>query len=174
MTHARWAPRLRRFLAGIAGLALLGGAALVPSAQSTDAAWTDAEVGAATFTATTLEAPVIATCDVRTLLNLGLVFTGVTIAWTSPYDASNVQLEINETVVPAANITQSGSGPYTYRASLSASLLQSLLGGLLGSDNAVEVVAVLPGTEWQSVPDTRTLSVGGVLGLLGANECTDP
>jgi len=174
MTRARRTRAPRRLLAGLAGIALLGGVVLAPSVQATEASWSDAEAGAAPFAATTLQPPTITACNVGTLLNLGLVFTGVTIRWTSPYGAQNVQLSINDVLIPASNVTQSGTGPYVYEASLTANLLQSLLGGLLGSANTVEVVTVLPDVGWRSIAATRTLEVGGLLGLLGSNTCTAP
>lgn len=174
MARARQPRRLPSLIAGLAGIVALCGVVLVPSAQDTDAAWIDAETGTAQFAAATLEEPTITACNVRTLLNLGLVFTGVTIRWTSPYGAQNVELRINGVRIPASNVSQSGTGPYAYEASLSATLLQSLLGGLLGSENTVEVVATLPNSGWRSVADTRTLEVGGLLGLLGSNTCTAP
>ena len=174
MIPTRRIRRSRRLLAGLAGIALLSGVALAPEVSTTDAAWADAEIGAAPFAAATLAQPSIVACDVRTLLNLGLVFTGVTIRWSSPYAATNVELSINGVVVPSTYVSQSGTGPYVYEASLSPTVLETLLGGLLGSVNAVEVVSTLPGSDWRSAAATRTLEVGGLLGLLGANRCTSP
>lgn len=164
--------RLRRVLglAAAASLFCLGGLSL---AQPTDANWADSEHVSSRFSATTLQTPVITSCTVSTLLNLGLVFTGFVITWTSPYPKQGVQLKIDDIVIPPEYITQTGTGPYSYRAEFSATLLDALLGGLFGSTNPV-VVRAVAGTNWTSPADTRTLRVGGLLGLVGPNNCTAP
>lgn len=164
--------RQRRALAAAIATSLLLGAWTVPRIQQTDAAFTDAEQAAATeFVSATLATPSITSCTAHTVLNLGLVFTGFTIVWTSPYALSGVQLRINGVLI-TSNIQQSGSGPYTYTAEFPLTLLQTLLGGLLGSTNTVTVQAVHPGSAWTSPTAARTLRIGGVLGLLGPNNCT--
>lgn len=162
----------RSLLAATAAASLLVGACAAPRVQSTDAAFVDLEQAIAPeFKSASLATPNITSCTVHTLLNLGLVFTGFTIVWTSPYPSNGVQLRINGVLI-TSNIEQSGSGPYTYTAYFPLSLLESLLGGLLGSTNTVTVQAVYPGSSWTSPAATRTLRIGGVLGLLGANNCT--
>lgn len=162
-------PATRRMLAGIAGFAVLIGIAAVPSAQLTEARFTDSEYAAASFQATTLATPVITSCTVTSFLG---TFTGFTITWTSPYLKVQERLSVNAVAVDNVNVTQSGSGPYTYSATLSSGLLNTLLGSLLGSTNTVRVETIYPGTSWVSNPATRSLSVGGLLGLGGNNTCT--
>ncbi|NYD54662.1 hypothetical protein [Microbacterium pseudoresistens] len=164
---------MRRALAAALGLGLIVGSASLAATPQTDAVFTDDEYAAASFSAGTVPTPTITSCTVSTVLNLGLVFTGVTIVWTSTYPPAQMRLTISGVTVPAQNIVVTGSGPYTYTATLNATLLQSLLGGLLGSENPVRIVATYP-QNWESVAATRTLRVGGVLGLLGPNNCTAP
>lgn len=158
-----------RVLAGVAGLAVLVGAATLPSAQLTEAQFTDSEYASASLQATTLATPVITSCTVTTFLGS---FTGVTIQWTSPYLKVQQRLSINNVAVDNVNVAQSGTGPYAYSTTLSSGLLGTLLGSLLGSSNTVRVQAVYAGTAWESPAATRILSVGGLLGLGGTNTCT--
>lgn len=162
-------PSRRRLLAGVVGLAALVGVATVPSVQMTEARFTDSEYAAASFTAATLATPVITSCTVTSFLG---TFTGFTITWTSPYLKVQERLSINAVVVDNTNVTQSGTGPYTYSATISSGLLNTLLGSLLGSTNTVRVESIYAGTSWASPAATRTLSVGGLLGLGGNNTCT--
>ena len=111
----------------------------------------------------------IASCSVTSLLG---TFTGFTITWTSPYLKVQQRLSINNVVVDNTNVAQSGTGPYSYSATISSGLLSTLLGSLLGSTNTVKVETVYPGTSWVSPAATRSLSVGGLLGLGGNNTCT--
>ncbi|KJL29703.1 hypothetical protein [Microbacterium oxydans] len=161
--------RSRRLLAGVVGLAVLVGVAALPSVQMTEARFTDSEYSAASFTASTLETPVITSCTVTSFLGS---FTGFTITWTSPYLKVQERLSINAVAVDNANVTQTGSGPYTYSATISSTLLNTLLGSLLGSSNTVRVESIYAGTSWASPAATKTLSVGGLLGLGGNNTCT--
>lgn len=160
---------VRRMLVGLIGIAALVSVATVPSIQATEARFADVEQTSATFTASRLVTPVITACTVTSFLGS---FTGVTISWTSPYLKDQERLSINTTVIPNTNVTQTGAGPYTYSATLSSGLLGTLLGSLLGSSNTVRVETVYPGTSWTSPAATRTLSVGGLLGLGGTNTCT--
>lgn len=160
--------RHRYALAGVLGVAVLVGAASLPAVPVTDARFTDSEYAAGSFTADRLAAPVITGCSVTSLLG---TFTGFTITWTSPYVKAQQRLSINNVVVDNANVTQGGAGPYNYSATISSGLLSTLLGSLLGSSNAVRVEAIA-GTSWVSPAATRTLSVGGLLGLGGNNTCT--
>jgi len=158
-----------RILAGAGGLAVLIGVATSPPVQMTDAAFTDSEYAAGSFTAATLASPVVTSCTVTSFLG---TFTGFTITWTSPYLKVQQRFSINNVVVDNTNVTQSGSGPYTYTSTISSGLLNTLLGSLLGSTNAVKVETVYSGTSWVSPAATRSLSVGGLLGLGGNNTCT--
>jgi hypothetical protein len=135
----------------------------------TEARFTDSEYASGSFTATRLAAPVITGCSVTSLLG---TFTGFTITWTSPYLKVQQRLSINNVTVDNVNVTQGGTGPYTYSATLNSGLLGTLLGSLLGSSNAVKVETIYAGTSWVSPAATRTLSVGGLLGLGGTNTCT--
>lgn len=49
----------RRMLAGVAGLSVLAGLAILPSAEMTDAQFTDSEYASATVTALKLLPPVV-------------------------------------------------------------------------------------------------------------------
>lgn len=158
----------RRVLAGAAGLALLVGAALLPPVPLTEARFTDTEHTAASLQASTLATPVITSCTVTSFLG---TFTGFTIAWTSPYAKAQQRLSVNAVAVDNAGVTQSGTGPYSYSTTVSSSALNTLLGSLLGSSNTVRVQTIA-GTSWVSPAATRTLSVGGLLGLGGNNTCT--
>lgn len=158
-----------RILAGVVGLAVLVAVGSTPAVQMTDAAFTDSEYAAGSFTAATLAKPVVTSCTVTSFLG---TFTGFTITWTSPYPKVQQRFSINNVVVDNANVTQTGSGPYTYSSTISSGLLNTLLGSLLGSTNAVKVEATYSGTSWASAPATRSLSVGGLLGLGGNNTCT--
>lgn len=158
-----------RILAGVVGLAVLVGVGSSPAVQMTDAAFTDSEYATGSFTAAALAKPVVTSCTVTNFLG---TFTGFTITWTSPYPKVQQRFSINNVVVDNANVTQTGSGPYTYSSTISSGLLNTLLGSLLGSTNAVKVEATYSGTSWASAPATRSLSVGGLLGLGGNNTCT--
>ena len=158
-----------RILAGVVGLAVLVAVGSTPAVQMTDAAFTDSEYVTGSFTAATLAKPVVTSCTVTSFLG---TFTGFTITWTSPYPKVQQRFSINNVVVDNANVTQTGSGPYTYSSTISSGLLNTLLGSLLGSTNAVKVEATYSGTSWASAPATRSLSVGGLLGLGGNNTCT--
>lgn len=162
-------PARTRILAGAVGLSVLVGVATSPAVQMTDAAFTDSEYASGSFTAATLASPVVTSCTVTSFLG---TFTGFTITWTSPYLKVQQRFSINNVVVDNTNVTQSGSGPYTYTSTISSGLLNTLLGSLLGSTNAVKVETVYAGTSWVSPAATRSLSVGGLLGLGGNNTCT--
>lgn len=158
-----------RLAAGLVGVAVLIGIASAPPVPLTDAAFTDREYASGSFTAATLSTPTVTSCTVTSFLG---TFTGFTITWTSPYQKVQQRMSINNVVVDNANVTQSGTGPYTYSATISSGLLNTLLGSLLGSTNAVKVEAIYSGTSWVSPAATRSLSVGGLLGLGGNNTCT--
>ena len=165
--------RRQRFRLGVAAIGI-GALILAGSlkAAPTEAAWADAELASspAVTAGARPDTPVITSCTVSTLLGSGLVFTGVMIVWTSPYLNDRVQLRINDVVI-TTGIVRTGTGPYTYTATLSATLLQSVLGGLLGSSNSVTVRAFYPGGSWESATANKTLSVGGLLGVSGSNRC---
>ncbi|KJQ54125.1 hypothetical protein RS85_02196 [Microbacterium sp. SA39] len=161
-------------LAGAVGLSVLAGVAVLPSAQLTEARFTDPDYASSTtFTAGALATPVITACTVAN--NVLGVFQSVTITWTSPYVAANVRLTATSGTttgtIPAANITATGpvGGLYTYTANVPQSLLASLISNLLGSTTTLSVTNVLPGTNWVSPAATRRLSIA----LLGLNaSCT--
>lgn len=159
----------RRVMAGAVGVAVLVGIVAAHPVEQTDARFTDSEYGTGSVTAATLATPVIASCTVTSLIG---TFTGFTITWTSPYLRVQQRLSINNVAVDNANVTQSGAGPYSYSATISSGVLSTLLGSLLGSTNTVRVEAIYAGTAWASPAATRTLSVGGLLGLGGNNTCT--
>lgn len=159
----------RRILAGAVGAVILVGVASFPPVELTEARFTDSEYAAGSFTAATLTAPVVTSCTVTSFLG---TFTGFTITWTSPYLKVQQRFSINNVIVDNTNVTQTGTGPYTYTSTISSGLLSTLLGSLLGSTNAVKVESIYAGTSWVSPAATRSLSVGGLLGLGGNNTCT--
>lgn len=163
----------RRLLAGIAGLAVLTAVAVIPTAQLTEAQFTDTEyTGPATFTSTALVTPSITGCTIQNLsvIGVGLVFQSVTLTWTSTYPSTNMHLTATSGTttgtVPAGNISASGpvSGVYSYSATLNQALLTSLVSNLLGSTTTLTLTSVLPGTSWVSPATTRKLTIG-LLGL---------
>lgn len=144
MTRARRVRTLRRILAGVAGIALLGGVVLAPAVQHTDAGWTDAEVGTAQFTAGTVPTPM-------TTKTPGCVASGgllgltpsVTISWRFPDDGAGYTLDDVE-----------------FGQVLTSGLLEPLLGGLLGN------------TTTTGTPQAYTTVVnsGLLTGLLGGSK----
>jgi hypothetical protein len=164
--------------AGVVGLAVLVGVAVVPSVGMTEARFTDTEhASSSTFAAQTLAAPVITGCTVQSLsvIGIGLVFQSVTITWTSTLPPANVRLTAtsgaNTGTVPSANISASGpvGGVYTYSATLNQALLTSLVTNLLGSTTTLTATNFLPGTAWVSAGASRKLTIA----LLGLNAtCT--
>lgn len=144
MTRTRRTSRLLRLLVGIACLALLGGAALVPSVPETDAAWNDAEVGAARFEARTVPTPIIAQTPgcVASGGALGLT-PSVTIHWRFPPEASGYTLADVE-----------------FGEVITAGVLEPLLGGLLGSTTTTETAG-----RFQTVVNSGLLT-----GLLGGSK----
>ena len=160
----------RRWMAGAAGLALLVGLAAAPPVQQSEAAFIDSEYGGGTFHAATLATPEVESCVARSLLG---TFTGFTITWSSAHDMGFQRLTIQGVEVPHGNISQEGNGPWVYSSTMSAGLLGTLLtGGLLGATNSVQIYTAT-GTNWRSpTRATRTLSIGGLLGLGGDNTCS--
>jgi hypothetical protein len=152
----------RRTLAAAVGLAVLVGVGVVPSVQTTEARFTDREhLSSSTFTALTLETPVITGCTTA-----GVVFQSATIMWTSPHPPTNMRLTVisgsTTSVVPSANISSSGpvGGVYSYSATLTQGLLASLISNLLGSTTTLSVASLVPGTSWVSGEATRKLTIG--------------
>lgn len=141
MTRTRRASRLRRLFAGMAGLALLGGAALVPSVPETDAAWTDAEVGAASFAAAEgLPAPVAWGSPQCSASNVLLLGGRVTIRWRVPEEAAGYSLDdvefgrvVDGVLTPIltdllGSVNTTGA-PEAYTTVVSGGLLSNVLGG---------------------------------------------
>lgn len=165
--------RRRRILAGLVGATLLLGVGLAPTAQTTDAAFTDPEYSRTTITAFRVPAPTIIACAVTN--NVLGVFQSVRLDWTSPYPAAGTRLTLTQgattAVVPASNITTTGpaAGLYTHSAVLTQALLTSLISNLLGSTTTMTATNLLAGTTWVSAGSSRQLSIA----LLGLNaSCT--
>ncbi|WP_188711250.1 hypothetical protein [Microbacterium faecale] len=130
----------RRILAGLAGLALLGGIALAPTAEQTDAAWTDAEAGAAEFTAGTALDPLVATGDGCVASGLLGIAPRVEITWHVPdgtaYTIDDVEFgQLNNGLLTPIidlellnSITTTGT-PDAYTTVITSLALQNLLGG---------------------------------------------
>lgn len=169
----------RRLVAVVAGLAVLIGLGAPAELEQTEAAWVDSEWAGATVTAGRLETPIVTSCQVSTLLNLGLVFVNAKITWTSPYPITRVQLAMRppggaDVVVQPSNIVENappGPGLHSYTVTVNQNLLQNVLSGLLGNTTILSVRAIA-GTNWRSPEVTKSLSVGGLLGLAGNNTCT--
>lgn len=148
--------RQRRILAGVVGVTMLVGVGVAPTAQTTDAAFTDPEYARTTITAFQVPAPTIIACAIT---NNGLgVFQSVRLDWTSPYPATGVRLTLTQgattAVVPAANISTTGPAAGS---------------NLLGSTTTMTATNLLVGTTWVSAGSSRQLSIA----LLGLNaSCT--
>ena len=159
--------RRRRIVAGIAGLALLLGVGLTPPVQQSDAYFTDAEYGSATFTSILLATPTITSCTVQN--NVLGVFQSATLVWTAPYPLTGVKLTATSganTGTVSSGISVSGpvGGVYTYTAVLTEGLLTSIISNLLGSTTTLAVTSVYPGSSWTSPAVTRKLTIA-LLGL---------
>ncbi|MGO1183282.1 hypothetical protein ACT3TB_09430 [Micrococcaceae sp. AOP34-BR2-30] len=154
-------------------MALLIGAVVAAQPQPTTAAFTDDAYAQATVNAGELAAPTITSCTTRHAL-IGLVFQSVTITWTSPYPQEHVRLSatINGTAYPIAagqiNVSGPVNGLYTYSATLSSALLESIIGNLLGSTTTLTVSNVYP-DHWVSQTRSRQLDIA-LLGL--TSSCT--
>lgn len=164
---------LRQVLVAVTSVALLLSAAVVAQPQPTTAAFTHDAYAQATVNTGELAAPTIMTCTTQHAL-VGLLFESVTITWTSPYPRDQVRLSATRSgtthTIPNAQITVSGpvNGLYTYSATLSRTLLENILGDLLGSITTLTVWnAYLD--HWISPTRTRQLDIA-LLGL--TSSCT--
>lgn len=144
MTRARRTRTPHRLLAGLTGIALLAAVALAPTAQTTEASWADAEVGAAEFTARTVPTP-ISTQTPGCVASGGLLglSPSVTIYWRIPPEATGY--------------TQ---GDAEFGEVITSGLLEPLLGGLLGNTSTT-------GTPESYVTKVKS---GLLTGLLGASK----
>lgn len=177
------ARRRQRALAAIVGAAMLVGVGFAPSAQVTDAAFTDPEHASATFTATSVTPLTDATCQ-----TLGTVsFTGVRLTWRSVYDmalisdpayspVSGTNSAGTTSYLNRASITKTGptNGRYTYTATMSTSVLGGLLGTVLGASSTLTIQERYPlaGSVWVTPPIRfrLTVALGGLLGI--GTSCT--
>lgn len=164
-----------------AGLVL--GLAAAATTAPTEALYTDAEYATTTAKTTSMATPAIQSCTITTGL-LGVV-TGVVLVWTSSYDMAAISnpnytpltvTDGNNVVwdIPRGNIVKSGSaGAYTYTATMTKALLDSLLGNLLGSTTVLTVREQYPldGANWKSPTAKRTLVIALLGGILGSS-CT--
>jgi len=130
----------RRWVAGLAGLAVLAGLGLAPPVQQTEAAWVDPENATATFQALTVPAPEpwgTPSCTARTVL---LVGGETVIRWRVPAGASgytSADLEYARDVGGVLNPvlssllgTQTTTGTTSaYTTTFSGGLLTNALGG---------------------------------------------
>lgn len=158
----------RRWIAGLAGLSLVTGVLLVPSSETTDAAWTDAEYTAtATFTAAVLAPPqsfVIHGCA-------GLLGAGVTIDWSWPASAPytgftpalNAQWAYNAAgdnwQAVATTVAPSGA----YRTAFNTGIIGGLLTFLLGGAMTIKA-RTKAGTHWVSGPSVKVVYETGLFG----------
>ncbi len=164
--------RMRRALVAVLGLGILAGIAFVPPAETTDAAFADAEYATATVAAGVVPTPVVTQVPGCTL-SPGLLGADpkVTIYWRVPaghpdYTITNAQFgqtgvsglevitggllgSINTTGAPSAYVTVVSSG---------------LLGGLLGGSKTIGIRLGGPG-DWTS----HWLTANASMGALGTN-----
>lgn len=163
---------VRRALAALAGVTLLVSLALAPSAQVSDAAFTDDEQAQTTLTARLLPPQVtsIPLCSRPPLT--GGTFMQVTWQWpaVAPYSSftgSNVEWRVGTLVVTPTVTGPDGQGRYT--ADITTGLLSGLLGGLLGADVVIEMRTTY-GT-WRTNTTPTTVTYNAPL-VTGAATCT--
>lgn len=157
-------PAIRRALAGVLGVSLLMGIGVLPRAEQTEAAWTDAEQATATASAYNVPEPVANAdpfCTATGVLNLA---PEVKIWWRAPAGATgftsaqaefghilnNGLLEpILSNLLSSVSTSPSGSG---YVTTISGTLLANLLGG----KKTLGIRFVYPGSLTPAPsPDTR-------------------
>lgn len=140
MTRIRRGAFARRLTAALAGIAILGVASSLSAVPSTEAAWADAEVGAAELTAATVPTPIPwgnPECEARTLL---LVGGRITIRWRLPdgatgYTADDVEYGqevggvLNPILTGLLGSERTTGTPSGYTTVVSGGLLSNLLGG---------------------------------------------
>ncbi|CAN7437586.1 hypothetical protein LJR186_002864 [Microbacterium foliorum] len=165
--------RGRRVLAGVAGAALLLGIGMAPSAQMTEAAFTDSDHARTTITALRLAPPQItgfSSC-IRPPV-LGGSFMKIVFQWpnaAAPYStmtSANVQWRVGTTVIAPVVTGPDAQGRYT--ADITTGLLSGLLGSLLGADVILEMRTTYSG--WTS-PGVTTATYNAPL-IAGAPTCT--
>lgn len=151
--------RRRRALAAIAGAALLVGIGLAPTAQVSDASFTDAEQAQTTFTARLLPPQItsIPTC-IRPPV-LGGSFMKVMWEWpaVTPYSSfsgSNVEWRVGTNVIVPTVTGPDAQGRYT--ADITTGLLSGLLGSLLGADIVLEMRTTYGTWKTSTTPTTVT------------------
>lgn len=134
------AGRMRRVLVAATGLALLAGVALVPQAQQTEAAFTDGELAAGTFTAITVPTPVPWGSPECSAQNILVVGAQLTVRWRVPaefsgYTSANAEYGqvvdgVLDPILGAllGSVTTTGT-PSAYTTVVQGGLLSGLLGG---------------------------------------------
>lgn len=163
----------RRVLAGVAGVALLVGVGLAPTAQITDAAFTDAEHGRATITALNVPEPVSSQTP-GCVASSGLLGVNpvVTIYWRVPvgatgYSVTNAEFGLanNQGLLEPilSNLLQNVSTTGTSTAYVTV-INGALLANILGGSKTLAIRFAGPGG-WKSDWLVATASFG----LLGAN-----
>lgn len=168
--------RTRRLLGGVVGLAVLLGVASTPAAQQTDAAFTDDESAAATFTALTVPAPVESRSPgcVASGGTLGLN-PSVTIYWRIPAGVTGYSVADAQYVEATGGLLGQLLDPLlggistTGTASAYVTVISGgLLSGLLGGEKSFAIRLKGPGG-WTS----SWLVADAKIGLAGANpRCT--
>lgn len=139
------ARRRNRLFAGIIGASLLLGVGAAPSAQTTDAAFTDSEYATATLSAMTIPAPV-ASCG---LLGLG----SVRVSWTAVSGATGY-------------VVRYGSGAGTSATVGADVTTRNLTGAVTGGTFQVEAIRNFGSTTWTSAR-SNALTYTVLLGLVG-------
>ncbi|WP_435746741.1 hypothetical protein [Microbacterium sp. PMB16] len=170
--------RRRRVAAAVFGISVLLGVGLLPPAQLTEAAWTDAERATATAGSVNVPEPISSTTPgcVASSAALGLN-PKVTISWRVPSGATGYDLSVAEfgQVVtmggPIVPITGTGLANVNTTGSSTAYVTVidgALLSGLLGSSKTFGIRFTGP-AGWKS----DWLVSNPTMGLLGANpQCT--
>ncbi len=168
--------RRRRWIAGLAGLGLLAGVAFAPPSTATEAVFTDAEHATTpAMTALRLVPPQITAIPTCRHPLLGGTSVGITWTWIAndpPYSTmttANAQWSIGGGAWQTRTTT--GTGPYT--TSFPVSVLEGVLGSLLGTTYTIRMRTAwtTPGGVIWTSPSVSTVTVI-VPALLGAQTCT--
>ena len=168
--------RSRRALVGVLAAALLFAAALVPSPQTTDAAFTDDEYAQTGFAAMELRPPQIQSIVTCASFVLG---NSVTLDWRWPdedgYESfspnPNAQWAFNSSGNNWQTVATTSQGGGIYRTTFNTNVISNLLDFLLGQSTTFRVRTRV-GDNWVSSTSSTVGYNGGFLGL--SPSCTGP
>lgn len=174
MTRARRTRTPHRLFAGLTGVALLAAVALAPTAQTTEASWVDAEVGAAEFTAATgLATPEYTQACTASSGLLG-VNPVLKLYWRVPetmvgysIEAGNVefvQVSSAGVLLPITNVLLGNQAHEGDASGYISTVNFGLLGGLLGGSGTIAVRFTGP-DDWRS----DWMVASGTFPTLGGN-----